>query len=334
MQTRQLGKSEVHVSPVIFGAWAIGGWMWGGTDEDKSIEAIHAALDAGITTIDTAAIYGQGYSEELVGRAIKGRRDKVVIATKCGMRWDDEKGEGMLTFTEKDKHGREIKIFKNGRAKSIEYECEQSLKRLGVDYIDLYQIHWPDLTTETEETISALEKLRTTGKVRAIGTSNYDVRWLERAERVAPIASDQPPYSIINRGIEHGVLPFCRENGIGVICYSPMERGLLTGKVTPDRKFPDGDHRAKHKFFTPENRKRVLDSLEKIHPIADKHKATFAQLIINWTVHQPGITAALVGARDSEQARQNAGAMQFTLSGDELKAIRAAFDETSKVMTH
>ena len=334
MQTRQLGKSTVHVTPVIFGAWAIGGWMWGGTDEAKSIEAIHAALDSGITTIDTAAIYGQGYSEELVGKAIKGRRDKVVIATKCGMRWDDPKGEGTLAFDEKDKHGRPMKIFKNGRASSIAYECEQSLKRLGVDVIDLYQIHWPDLTTEPEETIGAMEKLRLAGKVRAIGTSNYDVRWLERAERVATIASNQPPYSIINRGIEHNVLPFCRENGIGTICYSPMERGLLTGKVTPDRQFPADDHRSKHKFFTPENRQRVLDSLEKIRPIAEKHKATFAQLIVNWTVHQPGITAALVGARDAEQAKQNAGAMNFTLSNDELKEIRAAFDETSRVMTH
>ncbi|MGN6504910.1 MAG: aldo/keto reductase [Tepidisphaeraceae bacterium] len=321
------------MSPIIFGAWAIGGWMWGGTDEKESIEAIQASLEAGVNTIDTAAVYGQGHSEELVGKAIAGQRDKVVIATKCGMRWDDEKKEGVFAFESTLPDGSKLPIYKNAKPASIAYECEQSLKRLGTDYIDLYQIHWPDMSTEPEESFAAMEKLRKEGKVRAIGVSNYDVRWLERIERVAVVASDQPPYSLINRGIEHNVLPFCRENGIGVICYSPMERGLLTGKVTPDREFPQGDHRANHKFFTKENRQRVLDALETLRPIAEKYKATFAQLVINWTVHEPGITAALVGARNAEQARQNAAALNFSLTKDEHKAIRAAFDEPSHVMT-
>lgn len=332
MQHRPLGKSDVHVSPVIFGAWAIGGWMWGGSDEAESIAAIHASIDAGVNTIDTAAVYGQGHSEELVGRAIKGRRDKVVIATKCGMRWDDPKQEGTYSF-ETTENGKSYKFYKNAKSHSIEYECEQSLRRLGVDTIDLYQIHWPDLSTEPEDSWAAMEKLRQAGKVRAIGVSNFDVRWLERIERVAPVASNQPPYSLINRGIEKNVLPFCRENSIGTICYSPMERGLLTGKVGPDREFGEGDHRKGHKFFTKESRQRIHDALQTLQPIADKHKATFAQLVINWTIHEPGITAALVGARNADQAKQNAAAMGFVLSNDERAQIRRAFDEPSKVMT-
>ena len=331
MQHRQLGKSDVHVSPVIFGAWAIGGWMWGGNDEKDSIEAIHASIDNGVNTIDTAAIYGQGHSEQLVGRAVAGKRDKVVIATKCGMRWDDPKQRGQKFF-DTEENGQKYAVYKNSKPDSIEYECEQSLKRLGTDVIDLYQIHWMDMTTEPEESWAAMDKLVKAGKVRAIGTSNYDVKWLERCERVAPVASNQPPFSLINRGIENGVLPFCKENGIGTICYSPMERGLLTGKVTPDRQFEKGDHRATHKFFTKENRQRVIDALEPLKPIAEKHKATLAQLVINWTIHEPGITAALVGARNAEQAKQNAAAMNFTLSKDERTAIRHAFDAPSKAM--
>lgn len=328
MNSRQLGKSDVRVTPIIFGAWAIGGWMWGGNEESESLDAIRASIDSGVNTIDTAAIYGMGYSEELVGKAIKGRRDKVVIATKCGMRWNTE--EGSDPWPQKDNQGRDVVIRKNARPEGIKYECEQSLKRLGVDVIDLFQIHWPDVSTPVEESIRAMEDLRKAGKIRAIGVSNYDVEWLRKASSVATIASDQPPYSIIQRKIEKDVLPFCREQHIGVICYSPMERGLLTGKVTPDRQFPPGDHRANHKFFTVENRKRVLAALEKVKPIADAHKASYAQLIINWTVHEPGITAAIVGARNAEQARHNAQALNFTLTSDERQKIRRSFDDVSK----
>ncbi len=330
MELRQLGATDVKVSPVIFGAWAIGGWMWGGSEESDSIAAIHASLDEGINTIDTAAIYGMGYSEELVAKAIKGRRDKVVIATKCGMRWTGE--EGVEPWKQKDNEGRELTIRKNAKPDSIEYECEQSLKRLGVETIDLYQIHWPDSSTPGEESIGAMEKLRKAGKIRAIGVSNYDAMFLARAANVATIASNQPPYSIIQRKIEAETLPFARSHNIGTICYSPMERGLLTGKVTMDRKFPAGDHRAEHKFFAPESRRRVLDSLEQIKPIAEKHGASLAQLIINWTTVQPGITAAIVGARDADQARQNAQSLRFTLSDAEVQQIRQAFDQTSRTL--
>lgn len=331
MQSRNLGHSEVKVSPVIFGAWAIGGWMWGGTEERDAIDAIRASIDHGASTIDTAAIYGMGYSEELVGRAIQGiPRDKVVIATKCGMRWDTE--EGSDPWPQKDNEGRDVIIRKNARPQSIAHECEQSLKRLGVEVIDLYQIHWPDVSTAVEDSMAAMVKLKDQGKIRAIGVSNYDVDWLRRAAKAAPVASLQPPYSLIQRKIENQILPFCREHHIGVIVYSPLERGLLAGAVPPERTFPPGDHRATHKYFTVENRKRVLAALEKVRPIAERHKASLAQVVINWTVHEPGITAALVGARNAEQAAHNAGALHFMLTDDERAAIRAAFDAPSRVM--
>jgi aryl-alcohol dehydrogenase-like predicted oxidoreductase len=332
MQLRRLGKSDVHVTPVIFGAWAIGGWMWGGQDEADAIDAIRASLDAGVNAIDTAAIYGQGYSEELVGRAIEGRpREQIVIATKCGRRWDSNFGSD--PWQTKDRLGRDITVRSDSRPESIFHECERSLRRLGTDYIDLYQIHWPDKTTPIEESMGAMMKLKEQGKIRAIGVSNFDVEQMERAMRVGELASDQPPYSVINRGIERDVLPWCRRNEVAAICYSPLERGLLTGKVTPDRVFPANDHRSGHKFFTPENRRRVLASLERIKPICDRQGASYAQAIVNWTMHEPGITAALVGARDAEQARHNAGAMAITLSDAERAEIRRAFDDTSRAMT-
>lgn len=330
MQLRQLGESPVKVTPIIFGAWAIGGWMWGGTEEKDAIDAINASIDNGVNTIDTAAIYGMGASEELVGKAIKGKRDKVVIATKCGMRWDTD--EGTDPWPQADNEGRPVVIRKNSKPASIFYECEQSLKRLGVDVIDLYQIHWPDTSTPVEESMRAMLTLRDQGKIRAIGVSNYDVEWLRRASKAAPMASLQPPHSLIQRQIEEQIIPFCRQNRIGVIVYSPLERGLLTGKVGPDRQFAPGDHRAGHKYFSVENRKRILAALEKIRPIADKHKASLAQIVINWTVHEQGITAALVGARNAEQATHNAQSLRFTLTDEERAAIRAAFDEPARVM--
>ena len=328
MQMRQLGTSDVKVSPVIFGAWAIGGWMWGGQDEADAIEAIRAAVDHGVTTIDTAAIYGMGHSEKLVAKAIKGKRDKVQLATKCGMRWDSPASgeQGTDPWPNADNEGNEVIVRKNSRPESIVYECEQSLKRLNTDYIDLYQIHWPDTSTPVEQSMKAMVKLKEQGKIRAIGVSNYDVEWLEKAQKVTDLASNQPPYSLIQRKIEKEILPYCREQQIGLIVYSPLERGLLTGKVTPDRKFPEGDHRAEHKFFTPEMRQKVLDALATIQPIADKHQASLAQVVINWTIHEPGITAALVGARNAEQAAHNAGATKFALSDAERRQVRAAFD--------
>lgn len=327
---RKLGGSDLTVSPVIFGAWAVGGWMWGGAEERESIAAIQASIDHGVTTIDTAAVYGQGYGEEVVGKAIQGRRDQVQVATKCGMTWDLPGGS--QPWETKDRHGQDITIYRNASPATIPTECERSLKRLGVDVIDLYQTHWPDTSTAVEDSMAALLKLQEQGKIRAIGVSNYDATWIKRAAAACPLASLQPPYSLIQRKIEADILPTCREHGIGVIVYSPLERGLLTGTVTADRKFPEGDHRASHKFFTPENRERTLQSLEKIRPIAEKHKASLTQVVINWTIQEPGITAALVGARNAEQAIHNAQALDFKLSDEERAEIRAAFDETSATM--
>jgi aryl-alcohol dehydrogenase-like predicted oxidoreductase len=329
-EPRRLGASEVRVTPVIFGAWAVGGWMWGGNDEADSIAAIQASIDHGVTTIDTAAVYGQGYGEEVVGKAIQGRRDKVQIATKGGMTWDLEGGSD--PWSTKDRLDHDVVIRRNSSPKTIPIECERSLKRLGVDVIDLYQIHWPDITTPFEDTMAALVKLKDQGKIQAIGVSNYDATWIKNAAAAGPVASLQPPYSLIQRKIEKEILPTCQELGVGVIVYSPMERGLLTGSVPPDRVFPPGDHRTTHKFFTPENRKRVLESLEKVHPIADKHGVSLAQMVINWTIQVPGITAAIVGARNAEQAEHNAKALSFRLSTEECAQIRQAFDATSAAM--
>ncbi len=327
MDMRQLGASGVKVTPIIFGAWAVGGWMWGGADDQQSIDTIRAAIDAGVNTIDTAAIYGMGHSETLVGKAIAGRpRDQVVIATKCGMRWDDPKAEGIEPWNQKTPDGQDVVVRKNSKPASIAWEVEQSLKRLNTDYIDLYQIHWPDTSTPLEDSMAAMEKLREAGKIRAIGVSNYNVQQMQQAGKVVKLASLQPPYSVLRRGIEKEILPYCRDHDIGVMVYSPLERGLLTGKVTVDRKFPPGDHRAEHKLFTVDSRRRILTALESIRPIAARHKANFAQIIINYTIHVPGITAALVGARTVEQAQSNAFAMTFTLSTDERQVIRGAFD--------
>ncbi len=315
MEQRQLGSSHIYVSPIILGTWAIGGWMWGGTDEKEAIKAIRASIDAGVTTIDTAAIYGFGMSEQIVGHAIKGRRDEVVIATKCGMRWDSH--EGSDPWPQKDMHGKEVIIRKNSRPASIIHECEQSLKRLGVDVIDLYQLHWPDSTTPFEESWSAMVQLQHEGKVRAIGVSNYSVEQVKRCYDVRHVDSIQPPYSLMRRGIEKDLVPFCQRHQIGILAYSPLERGLLTGRVSVNREFPKGDHRRELEIFSPENRQRVLDALEEIRPIAERHKATVSQVVLNCTIHMPGITAAIVGARGPDQALENAKAAELALTREE-----------------
>lgn len=323
MELRQLGKSSVKVSPIIFGAWAIGGWMWGGSNEQAAIEAIQASLDGGVNTIDTAAIYGMGYSEELVAKAIQGKRDRVVLATKCGLRWTGE--EGTDPWPQKDMQGKEIIVRNNLKPKSIFEECEQSLKRLKTDVIDLYQIHWPDTGTPIEVSWNAMVKLKEQGKVRAIGVSNYTIEQLTQAHQIHPVDSIQPPYSIIRRGIEKDLLPFCQKHQIGILVYSPLERGLLTGKVTLEREFPAGDHRRDSPLFSLENRTRVLDALDQIRPIAHSYDATLSQLIINWTINVPGITAVIVGARNADQAIENAKAVKLNLFSSEYTKINQAF---------
>ena len=327
MQVRQVGHTDIFITPIILGAWALGGWMWGGCDETDSIDAIRAALDAGINCIDTAAVYAQGYSEELIGKAIRDiPRDRIVLATKCGRRWDDPQQAGSGAFETFDRNGRPITIRSNSRPESIKFECEQSLRRLGTTYIDLFQIHWPDLTTPLEDSLAAMEALRREGKIRAVGVSNFSVELLRQATAIGALASVQPPYSLLRRDIEKDLLPFCRENHISVLAYSPLERGLLTGNVGPDRQFKPGDHRSKHKLFDVENRRKVLSALEKIRPIADKYHSSLAQVVLNWTIKQPGVTAAIAGARNAQQARYNAGAMHFELADADIRQVGAAFE--------
>ena len=324
MERRQLGSSDVHVTPVALGAWAIGGWLWGGTDDREAVAGIRRAMDLGMTTIDTAAIYGMGHSERVVGQAIRGRRDKVQVLTKFGLRWDLEEGTEYFDTTSPD--GRPLKIYKYGGAESVFEECDRSLERLGVDTIDLYQHHWPDPSTPVEETMEACARLLEQGKIRAVGVSNYTPEMMERAARVVPLASSQPPYSMLRRDIEKDVLPWCREHGVGVLVYSPLQKGLLTGKVTMDRTFPADDLRSRDRYFRPENRRRVLEFLDAIRPIAEAHRATLAQVVINWTIHRPGVTAALVGVRNPAQAEENAGAAAFRLTNDENRKMDNLLD--------
>lgn len=326
MEYRRLGGSDVEVTQIIFGAWAIGGWMWGGTDEEQAIAAIRKAVDMGITTIDTAAIYGMGRSEEIVGRAIEPfNRDDLQILTKFGMRWDLE-CDAPKRWDSIGRDGKPCTVKHWTKADSVIRECEQSLQRLKIDHIDLYQQHWPDPGTEVEETMEALQTLIDQGKIRAAGTSNFPVDLLQRATAVVPLASNQPPYSMVNRGIDADVLPFCRDNGIASIVYSPLQRGLLTGKITSGYEFKGDDHRANSPLFKGENLTRVNAFLDEIRPIADAHGATLAQLVINWTLGREGVTAALVGARNPRQAEENAKATNFTLTDDETARINDLLD--------
>jgi aryl-alcohol dehydrogenase-like predicted oxidoreductase len=325
MEYRVLGKSDLKVPVVSFGAWAIGGWMWGGTDDAAAIRAIQRAIDEGITLIDTAPTYGMGHSERIVGQAIRGRREEVLIATKCGIRWDLE-GEhvGRRTVTNE---GKEVTLVNNLRPESIFHEVDQSLQRLGIDRIDLYQCHWPDPKTPLAETMDALIEIQQQGKVRAIGVSNFTVEMMQECLRKGRIANDQPKYNPLEREIENDVLPFCLKNDIGILAYSPIAQGLMAGTVSPERQFNEGDARAEKPWFSGENRKRVLTMLEKVRPIANAHGATLAQVATRWVIDQPGITAAIVGARDEDQAAENAKAGSLRLSSEELAVIRAAVEE-------
>lgn len=325
MEYRYIGDSEINASVITFGAWAAGGWMWGSTDRKEAIEAIVAAYEVGVTTIDTAPIYGQGTSEEIVGEALKDiPRDKTQILTKFGMRWD--LAEGDFAFHSKKNNGEDIEIYKYAGKDSIIYECEQSLKRLGTDYIDLYQIHWPDSTTPLDETFEAVAQLIEQGKIRYAGVCNYNAQLMAEAEKTLPLVSNQIPFSMVNRAVEDETIPYCIKHNKAVLAYSPLERGLLTGKIHVGHQFQEGDHRAKHPHFQPDfiNKTNIL--LERIKPLADDKGVTLAQLVLRWTVERPGITIALAGARNAQQSVQNAKAMDFNLTQEELDFMNAVVD--------
>jgi aryl-alcohol dehydrogenase-like predicted oxidoreductase len=320
MKCRKLGNSDLHVSPITFGSWAIGGWMWGGAERKDALEAILASYDYGVTSIDTAPIYGQGLSEEIVGEALRSLpRDKVQILTKFGMRWDEKKGE--LAFKSADNAGNPIDIYKYAGKNSVIKECEDSLRRLGTDYIDLYQIHWPDSTTPVAETMEALAKLLQQGKIRAAGVSNYSAALMAEAESTLSLASNQVPYSMVERTIEEELVPYCLKHNKAIIAYSPLQRGLLTGKIRPGHVFAPGDHRPGTSFFKPENIRRIDNFLDQLQPLAKSRDALISQLVLRWTIEQPGITIALAGARDKMQAIQNAKAAYLELTSEEIAFI-------------
>lgn len=319
MEKRILGQSDLQISVLAFGAWAIGGWLWGGADSKEAIKAIETAVDHGMTTIDTASIYGFGLSEELVGKAIKGKRDKVQILTKFGLSWTKKNGE--FHFASKDNSGKYVEIYRYASKGQVISDCNESLGRLKVDYIDLFQIHWPDPTTPISETMEALEMLITKGKIRAGGVCNYSAELTKEAMTTFPLTSNQIPYSMVNRNIEKDVLPYCIENNVGILAYSPLQRGLLTGKIKPDHKFNEGDTRPLTPYYKEPNLSKILRLLEKIKHVANDRNVSLSQVVLNWTIKQPGITCALVGARSPGQVLNNIGAMDFSLSNDEVARI-------------
>ncbi|MGA7885607.1 MAG: aldo/keto reductase [Acidobacteriaceae bacterium] len=308
--TRSLGNSDLHLTPIGFGAWAIGGgdweFAWGSADDDESIRAIHRALDGGINWIDTAAIYGLGHSEEIVGKALKGRSQKPYVFTKCSMRWFPDR-----------------KIYRSLKAGSLQEEIEASLTRLGVDRIDLYQIHWPNPEDEIEEAWETLARFQEQGKVRYIGVSNFNVAQMRRAQAIAPITSLQPPYSLLRRDIESEILPFCRQHNIGVINYSPMVSGLLTGKMTAERirNLPEDDWRRRNQNFQEPKLSRNLELAALLGEIGREHGVQAGVVAIAWTLRNPAITAAIVGARRPDQVEGTLPAATFRLSDAEAERI-------------
>ena len=321
MQTKQLGHSDLHLTPIGFGAWAIGGsgWAfgWGSQNDHESIEAIHCALDLGINWIDTAAIYGLGHSEEIVAKALQGRSEKPYIFTKCSMVWD---GQGTIS--------RSLKID------SLRQELEASLRRLNVDAIDLYQIHWPDPDPDIEEGWAALSKFKDEGKVRHIGVSNFSVTQLERIQAIAPITSLQPPYSLINRTSEAELLPFCQANNLGVIVYSPMQSGLLSGAMTSQRvaNLPDDDWRKQSSEFKEPKLSQNLMLVEVLRQIGQPYGRNAGEVAIAWTLENPAVTAAIVGGRNRKQVEGIIGAGAFRLNQRERDEIQQFISEQTSTL--
>jgi aryl-alcohol dehydrogenase-like predicted oxidoreductase len=314
MNKKQLGNSDLHLTPIGFGAWAIGGgdwaFAWGPQDDNDSIAAIHRALDLGVNWIDTAAIYGLGHSEEVVAKAVKSGTHKPYVFTKCAMVWNDK---------------REI----TNSLKQIRREVEDSLRRLQVDAIDLYQIHWPKPDEEIEEGWTVMADLQREGKVRWIGVSNFNVAQMERALKIAPITSLQPPYSMLNRAVEAEILPFCKKNNIGVINYAPMHSGLLTGAMTKERvaAFPQDDFRRNAKNYQEPQLSRNLAVADLLKEIGARHNVAAGVIAIAWTLHNPAITAAIVGGRNAKQVEGTLPAATFRLTEAEYTEINAFLEK-------
>ncbi len=325
MEARPLGASGIGASKIGLGTWVTGGWMWGAADRGESIRAIHAALDEGIDFIDTAPMYGFGLSEEIVGEALAGRRDRVVLATKCGLIWDEEAGDFFFLSDEKGPNpAGKIKVHRCLKPRLIRREIEESLRRLKTTHIDLYQTHWQESTTPIADTMAELLKLKAEGKIRALGCSNANPAQMDAYRAAGQLDADQELFSMLDRKQETQNLPYCKERNLAFLAYSPLAQGLLTGKVRPGREFPEGDQRRGKPRYTPENLGRLDTMLAAFRPIADGHGATLTQLAIAWTVAQPGCTHALVGARTAAQAVENAGGARIRLTEAELNTMRDA----------
>ena len=301
--------------------------MWGGADENDAIEAINTAIDYGMTSIDTAPIYGFGKSEEIVGRVIKNKRDKVEILTKYGLRWDTI--HGSFYFKSSNAKGEDVSIHRYASPESIIQECEDSLKRLQTDYIDLYQIHWHDPTTPIDNTMEAISKLKKDGKILAAGVSNYTSDQMIEADNITDIVTNQVPYSMVLRDIEKNLVPYCLETGKGILAYSPLQRGVLTGKITSGYVFNAGDHRPQTPYFKEPNLSKINEFLKKIEPIAKDHGITLAQLVIYWTIKQPAVTSALVGARNSKQVKENLKAGEINIGEEDILTINKHLNDLS-----
>jgi aryl-alcohol dehydrogenase-like predicted oxidoreductase len=284
-----------------------------------STRAIHACLEQGITSIDTAPVYGFGLSERIVGEALKGKRDRYEILTKSGLRWEGTMG--VHHFSTIDNDGKPCEVYKYAGRESIIRECEDSLRRLGTDYIDLYQIHWPDDSTPIEETMDALQKLIDQGKIRAAGVSNYNLDQMALAASVIDLASNQLPYSMLRRDIEKDIVPWCLANDCAILAYSPLQRGLLAGRIGTETHFNEGDSRAGLPHYRKDNIIKTRRFLDSIRSIADTHGATLAQVVLHWTLRQPGISVVLAGARNEEQVLENAGTAKLRLDEEELARI-------------
>lgn len=324
MNKIKLGLTNLELSPIALGAWAIGGWMWGGNEKKDSIRAIEACLDHGISSIDTAPIYGFGLSEEIVGECLAGKRQQYEILTKAGMRWDDKRG--VYYFSTQNNEGKTCEVFKYSGKESVIAECERSLTRLRTDYIDLYQIHWPDVSTPIEETMEALQILMDQGKIRAAGVSNYSLDQLKEAASGIALSSNQLPYSMLRRDIESDIVPWCVDNNCGILAYSPLQRGLLSGKISPATTFAPGDSRPGLPHFKAGNLSKVNAFLDQIRPLAEEKGASLSQLVLKWTTQQAGISIVLAGARNEAQVKQNAGAALIKLSPGEIKSINEKLD--------
>lgn len=322
MQTRKLGYSDLELTTIGLGTWAMGGgdWKfgWGPQDDRQSIIAIHEALDAGINWIDTAAIYGHGKSEEIVAQAVSERSEPIIIATKCGRVWEGDSRE----------------IGKSLKADSIRREVEASLHRLKVDVIDLYQIHWPEPLEDVEEGWTTMAELVEEGKVRYVGVSNFNLDELKLAQSIHPVTSLQPPYNMFRREVEAEVLDFCGEHNIGVVAYSPMQAGLLTGKFTKERiaQLDPTDWRSQHPLFTEPQISPNLEAVEAIRPIAEAKGVSLAQLSLAWVLRRPELTAAIVGARKTGQIQETAQSSDIKLTAAEIEAIGVILDRRESAL--